>query len=156
MNRLFRGAAPALGLALSVSLQDPAYAQADLAPDSVAIGRVVDGFHSALAAGDSLAALDLLAPDVIVLEAGGAESRAEYHSHHLPADIAFARAVPSQRGGMRIRQAGTVAWVTSVAESEGTLEGRAIRTQGAELMVLARSPDGWRIRAIHWSSRRRP
>jgi predicted trehalose synthase len=81
-----------------MSLQDPAYAQADLAPDSVAIGRVVGGFHSALAAGDSNAALSLMAPDVIVLEAGGAESRAEYRSHHLAADIAFARAVPSRPG----------------------------------------------------------
>ncbi|MGH7510876.1 MAG: hypothetical protein ACREMZ_15595 [Gemmatimonadales bacterium] len=34
--------------------------------------------------------------------------------------------------------------------------GHAINTVGAEPMVLTREPDEWKIRAIHWSSRRRP
>jgi hypothetical protein len=39
----------------------------------------------------------------------------------------------------------------------GTFQGRAVDLLGSELMVLSRSPDGWRIRAIGWSSRaRRP
>ena len=54
-------------------------------------------FHAALAAGDSAAALALLAPDAVVLESGEVETRAEYAAHHLAADIEFSRAVPSQR-----------------------------------------------------------
>jgi hypothetical protein len=28
-----------------------------------------------------------------------------------------------------------------------------VNSAGAELMVLTRMPDGWRISAVHWSSR---
>jgi hypothetical protein len=37
------------------------------------------------------------------------------------------------------------------------MNGRAINSSGAELMVLVRTSSGWKISAIHWSSRaRRP
>lgn len=58
-------------------------------------------YHAALASGDSLAALALLADDVVVLESGSAESRSEYRSHHLASDIAFAQAVESVRSPVR-------------------------------------------------------
>ena len=72
------------------------------ASDSAAVVATVGRFHAALAAGDSAAALALLAPDVTILESGGVETRDEYRSHHLPGDIAFARAVKSERGPMRV------------------------------------------------------
>ncbi len=123
--------------------------------DSAAVATVVGQFHAALVRGDSAAALVLLAEDVIVLEAGTVETRAEYQQHHLPADIRFAQAVPSTRGLVRIVVAGDVAWITSSSETTGTFENRPISSVGAELMVLSRTAAGWRIRAIHWSSRRR-
>jgi cyclophilin family peptidyl-prolyl cis-trans isomerase/ketosteroid isomerase-like protein len=115
---------------------------------------VVDGFHAALAAGDSAGALALLAPDAIVLESGDLETRAEYAAHHLAADITFTKTVPSTRVTTQVYQEGDVAWVTSVTTSRGTYRDRPIASQGAELMVLSRTEAGWRIRAIHWSSRR--
>lgn len=123
--------------------------------DSAAVATVVGQFHDALVRGDSTAALGLLAEDAIVLEAGTVETRAEYRQHHLPADIRFAQAVPSTRGSVRIVVAGDVAWITSSSETTGTFENRPISSVGAELMVLSRTAAGWRIRAIHWSSRRR-
>lgn len=123
--------------------------------DSTAAATVVRQFHEALVRGDSDAALALLAEDVIVLEAGTIETRAEYRRDHLPADIRFAQAVPSTRGTARVVVAGDVAWITSSSESTGTFEDRPIRSAGAELMVLSRTAAGWRIRAIHWSSHRR-
>lgn len=78
------------------------------AADSIAVAKVVNDFHAALSTGDNAKALSLLAVDAVILESGGIESRAEYVSHHLPEDIAFAK-----RDGF------------------------------------------WRIRSIHWSSRRR-
>lgn len=123
--------------------------------DSAAVAMVVRQFHEALAHRDSAGALALLADDVVVLEAGGLESRAEYRSHHLPADMAFAAAVPRTPGPLRVTLAGDVAWVASTSETTGTFDGRAVNSAGAELVVLSRSPAGWRIRAIHWSSRRR-
>ena len=62
--------------------------------DSSDVAATVDRFHAALSAGDSTGALALLADDAVILESGGVETRDEYRSHHLPADIAFAQAVP--------------------------------------------------------------
>ncbi len=136
--------------ALAAALGSRAAAQSR---DSAAVAAAVERYHTALASGDSVAALALLAPDAVVLESGGQESLAEYRSHHLPADIGFARAVPSTRSAFRVVVAGDVAWVTSTSETRGEYRGRAINSRGAELMVLTRSEAGWLIRAIHWSSR---
>lgn len=132
-------------------------AVAPSAGDSAAVAAVVERFHEALTNGDSAAAVSLLAADATILESGGVETRAEYMSHHLPGDIAFARAIRSTRGPMQITVHGDAAWATSTSTTVGTYRDRAINSAGAELMVLSRSSDGWRIRAIHWSSRaRRP
>jgi ketosteroid isomerase-like protein len=114
---------------------------------------VVEQFHAALATGDSAGAMALLAPDAVVLEAGGTETRPEYAAHHLAADTEFARAVASRRTPLTVSVEGDVAWVAQASESAGTFRGRDIDSAGAELMVLTRSADGWRIRAFHWSSR---
>jgi ketosteroid isomerase-like protein len=124
--------------------------------DSAAVAQVVRRFHAALAAGDSAAALALLSPDVVVLESGGVETRDDYRAHHLPADIEFARAVPSTPGPMHVTVQGDVAWASSTSTTQGEFRGRTIDSAGAELMVLARTDGGgWTIRAIHWSSRAR-
>src|SRR5687768_7907692 len=72
-------------------------APAQVPSDSTAVVGVVDRYHQALAAGDSALALALLSPNAIIVESGGVESLREYRSHHLPADIAFARAVKANR-----------------------------------------------------------
>lgn len=108
-------------------------------------------FHQALQRGDHDAAMDLLAPDAEILEMGVREARAEYERQHLPADIEFARTVPTKRGATIVRQEGEVAWVSNVSVSEGTFRGRTIDSENAELMVLAKKDGRWKIRAIHWS-----
>jgi ketosteroid isomerase-like protein len=122
-------------------------------PDHAAVSAVVRGFHDALVRGDSTAALAFLAADVRVLETGGVESRDDYRSGHLAGDIAFAKAVPSTRSDLVVTINGDVAWVTSTSRTTGTYRDRQVNSAGAELMVLSRTPEGWRIRAIHWSSR---
>ena len=97
----------------------------------------------------------LLPPILHTLESGGIETREEYRSHHLPADIQFARAVPSQEGPLTVRVRGDVAWATSTSVTQGTYRDRQINSAGAELMVLTRTAGGWKIAAIHWSSRQR-
>ena len=123
--------------------------------DSAAVAGTVRRYHEALAASDSTAALALLAPGAVVLESGGMETVAEYRAHHLPADIEFARAIPEKRSAIQVRVAGDAAWAASTTTAQGTFRGREVNSSGAELMVLERTPDGWRIAAIHWSSRRR-
>jgi ketosteroid isomerase-like protein len=125
--------------------------------DSAAVVAVVAQFHRALSEGDSLGALALMAEDAVVLESGGIETRAEFRAHHLPADIEFARAVRYERTLRRVSVRGDVAWVSSASTAQGEFRGRTVNSAGAELMVLVRTPTGWKISAIHWSSRsRRP
>jgi ketosteroid isomerase-like protein len=127
------------------------------ASDSATAVATVRRYHELLAAGDSLGALGMLTDDAVVLESGGLETRAEYRSRHLPADIEFARAVRSERIVRHAAVRGDVAWVSSASSTQGEFRGRTVNSVGAELMVLVRTPTGWKISAIHWSSRsRRP
>jgi ketosteroid isomerase-like protein len=140
----------------AVAAQSPsAHALRNAPADSSAVAETVHRFHAALAAGDSLAAMNLLTPGVVVLESGDVETRAEYRSHHLAADIEFARSVRSEQGPIKVRVAGNAAWASSTSSTQGEFRGRAINSAGAELMVLVRTPAGWRIDAIHWSSHTR-
>ena len=126
--------------------------------DSAAVAAAAERFRSALARGDSATALDLLAPDLQVLESGELENRAQYRQHHLPADIEYAMALRSTHKVSAVVVHGNAAWVTSTSISQGTIKDRRINSAGAELLVLSRANPRapWRIRAIHWSSRRRP
>ena len=118
-----------------------------------AVVAVVDAYHGALAYGDSTAALALLADDVTILESGGVEDKEHYRSGHLAGDMRFAQAVPRERSEITVTVAGDVAWAWSTSTTQGRMGDREINSRGAELMVLSRIGDAWRIRAIHWSSR---
>ena len=120
--------------------------------DAHEVAASVERFHAALANGDAKTALNLLASDAVILESGYAESRTEYEHEHLPEDIKFAQAVRSARSDVHVEINGDTAWLTSHNKSEGTFEGKPVNSSGVELAVLTRTPDGWRIRAIHWSS----
>lgn len=125
--------------------------------DSSAVAQVVDRFHDALSRGDSATALSLLAPQATILESGGTETVAEYRSHHLAADIEFARAIRATRVPKSLIVRGDVAWMSSTSAAQGEFRGRPLNAAGAELVVLERIGGRWRIVAIHWSSRsRRP
>lgn len=121
--------------------------------DSVEVVAAIKGYHAALAAGDCTAAVALLVPDAVILESGGLETRAEYISHHLPGDIAFASAGQSEQGPIQVTVRGVTAWAVSTSTTRGEYRGRPINSAGAELMVLTRTPEGRRISAVHWSSR---
>lgn len=133
---------------------DHSIAAGVVAAEAAGAAATVDAFHAALKAGDTTAALTLLAPDVMIFEEGGAErSRDEYASHHLGSDAAFAaasEATVTRRSGWAD---GDVAWITSEGRTTGQFNGRAVDHLTAETMVLKRHADGWRIHHIHWSSR---
>ena len=120
--------------------------------DSGSVTTVVAAFHEALRVGNAKSAMELLAPDAIILESGGSETRDEYEKNHLAEDIAFSRTVTPTNSNPTLRIEGNTAWVSSTGRATGTFEGREVNSAGAELMVLTKSDAGWRIRAIHWSS----
>lgn len=120
--------------------------------DSAEAVATVARFHAALSSGDSATALRLLAPDALIVESGDVQTRAEYRSHHLPADIVFAAAVPSIRTVTQVSINGDVAWITATSSTKGTYHDRPVNSVGAELTVLSRTSSGWQIRSVHWSS----
>jgi ketosteroid isomerase-like protein len=121
------------------------------ASDSADVVAIVAKFHSALAAGDSTTALALLSADALILESGSVETRADYRTHHLAADIEFARGVPSTNTVTRVTVQGDAAWVVSTSVSQGQVNGRSVTSGGGEIMVLRRVTSGWLISAIHWA-----
>ncbi|HYC68007.1 nuclear transport factor 2 family protein [Brevundimonas sp.] len=127
---------------------------ARVAPAAGEAAAAVDAFHAALRAGDRDAALALLAEDALIFEAGGAErSKAEYASHHLEADAAFAAATEDAVTRRSGDVSGDVAWITSEGRTTGAFNGRPVDQITTETMLLRRHADGWRIQHIHWSSR---
>jgi hypothetical protein len=132
----------------------PADAQTDPVADSTFLVTAAL-FHSALERGDSAAAANLLASDLTVLEGGDVENRGQYLASHLSADIEFAKAVREERRVVDYSRQGNTSWIISRSIVTGIFRGKIINSTGAELMILGRTPGGWKIRAVHWSSARR-
>lgn len=143
-------AAPALAPATTVTESAPVARQ-----DSAAIVAVIHAFHDALHNRDTATVVRLLASNAQVAEGGGLETRAEYLSHHLPGDMAYAASIAREVTAMSVTVSGDMAWAMSTTHSTGTSGERTIDSNGVELMVLARQNGQWRISAVHWSSRRR-
>jgi uncharacterized protein (TIGR02246 family) len=117
---------------------------------------VVDGFHSALAKGDTKAAAALLADDALIFEEGEVErSKKEYAAHHLPADAAFSKVVASATTRRSGDSDGGVAWVATEGRLTGTYKGKPLDRLTTETMVLRRDSGGWKIVHVHWSSAKR-
>ena len=131
-------------------------APSDPAPsDAAQVATLVGDFHAALERGDSTKALALLAADVMILESGSMETLADYRAHHLPADIAFARAVKAKRAPRTVTVSGDVAYSTATSATVGTYKDKPVDALGAELIVARKVNGSWKIAAIHWSSRKR-
>lgn len=115
---------------------------------------VADAFHDALVAGDEAAVRRLLAPDVLILESGGAErSLEEYAAHHMAADMAFMAAVEARRLSRASGTLGDTAWVATERAVTGRYKGKDLALKSQETLVLHRGEDGeWRIVHVHWSS----
>jgi ketosteroid isomerase-like protein len=140
---------PALLLAIL-----PAALSAQHDPAEREVRAVVDSFTAALERGDSVRALAYLHPDLLVYEGGHAETLAEYRSHHLASDIAFLAATRSETLATHLQVMGESALWMSESRTRGTVRERQIDSRGAETFVLVRTPEGWKIRHIHWSSGR--
>ena len=119
--------------------------------------RVVDAFHAALKAGDTGKAASLMAPGVLVFEAGGAEtSKAAYAAQHLAADAAFEKTAVEEilrRTGAAV---GHSAWIATEGRVQARTGEKVTDRLTTETMILSRTADGWRIVHVHWSSHANP
>lgn len=128
--------------------------QLDVPADTEAAVAVAERFSDALASGDLETVEQLLAPDVLILETGGAErSREEYMGHHAISDAKFLKGIHRELLRRRARSAGDLVWIGSESELHAKKDGKPLVLLGTETMVLRQTPDGWRIAHIHWSSR---
>ena len=124
-----------------------------VAPAAQPAAAIVDRFHAALSRGDTASAASLLAEDALIFEAGGVErGKAEYASHHLASDAAFAKAVPAARNRRSGHAIGTMAWIATEGRTSGTYNGKPVDRVTAETMVLQKVGRNWKIVHIHWSS----
>lgn len=158
-------AALALGAATTASAQTkPAHAhppqasssqpQLDVPAAAQAAVAVAERFSKALSSGDLDTVEALLAPEVLILESGGAErSREEYLGHHAISDAKFLKDAHRQLVRRRARAAGDLAWIGSESELHAKKDGKPLVLLSTETMVLKEMPEGWRIVHIHWSSR---
>ena len=146
---------PQLALAAALcALPARGSAQHALTDSSAAIAAV-ERFHAALAAQDSVGAVSLLANDVVVLESGVVQTRSEYLSHHLGADMRAMQGSKGVRTVVQVRLVGAAAYIVSKTLTPASGAEGSTASESAELMVLSKAGSGWSIRAVHWSSRRR-
>jgi ketosteroid isomerase-like protein len=115
----------------------------------------LQAFYAAMKTGDTAAAMAQIAPDAVFVESGKLETRAEYEMNHLPADIDFEKQITGKRSPWQVKTQGDTAWVIATTEYDGTVDGAPLNFVSAQLAVLTRADNEWKIRSIHWSSRRR-
>lgn len=116
--------------------------------------ETLGAFHAALAVGDKIKAVALLAPDVAIHESGHVErSRAEYASRHLADDIGFAKTTTRAVLRQSERIDGKVAVIWSETETKGSYGGKDILMSGLETAVLEKKDGSWNIVHLHWSAR---
>lgn len=126
----------------------------DVPAPAQSAAETAERFNRALKAGDMKGVEALLAPDVLILESGGAErSRQEYLSHHAISDAAFLKDTHSQLLRRTARRDGDTVWIGSESELHASKDGKPLTLLSTETMILRQTGDDWRIVHIHWSSR---
>ena len=145
--------AAALACAALVLACRTADAQATARATEAEVRRVVTGFSAALQSGDTARAMGYLHPDLVVYEEGTAENREHYRTHHLAADIAFLAQVRPADAHDQLTVSGQMALYLREYRMRGTWRGKPVDSAGVVTLVLIRTPRGWKIRHIHWSSR---
>jgi ketosteroid isomerase-like protein len=71
----------------------------------------------------------------------------------LGEDAKFLKAVNHRLLSRTGDAVGDLAWVASEASLSGDVSGKSVNVISTETMVLRKTPAGWRIVHIHWSSR---
>jgi ketosteroid isomerase-like protein len=117
------------------------------------VAAVLESFYGAIKRGDAKAAMSVIASDALFIESGNLETRAQYEMNHLPSDIDFEKQVTGKRDPLRITFAGDTAWVIATTTYDGKFDDAPVSFVSAQLMVLTKDEDAWKIRSIHWSSR---
>jgi ketosteroid isomerase-like protein len=138
-----------LSTILAVSSTSAALAQEHEHPASMVAAQLGD----AIAAGDVDTLRLLLTPDVLIFESGGVESSlAEYEGHHMPADMAFMKAMEREVMSRHVFNSGDSATVVTRSHVHGMYKEQDIDLISTETLVMKKMGGQWQIVHIHWSS----
>lgn len=121
--------------------------------DEEKLVQVLNDFRTAIISNDSEKAAALLTDDARILESGGIETKEEYLSHHFHSDGKFLSAMEREVRSQEVKSSENTAWISTVSHMSGTYNERDIGINSAELAVLVKTENGWKISAVHWSSR---
>ena len=119
------------------------------------VRNTLESFYAAMKNADNAGAMSTIAEDAVFVESGRLETREEYEKNHLPADISFEKQVSGKRGEWQITIKDDTAWAIALTEYDGIFDGAPVAFTSGQLAVLSRDAGTWKIRSIHWSSRRR-
>lgn len=121
--------------------------------DSAAVVQVLERFREAIINNNREKASDLLTEDARILESGGIETKEEYLSHHFHSDGKFLSAMEREVQSQKVETNESTAWVSTASRMHGTYDDGDISINSAELAVLVKTEQGWKISSVHWSSR---
>ena len=141
---------------LILLLASPSLADQDGPPAPADVAR---GYFEAIARKDLDAAGALFAERSSVFEAGGQEGDwARYRAHHIGAELDAIERFDASLGEPEeeVGGGGAMAFVAWPIEYHIVLrDGREIDSRGTVTFVFVRSDEGYLIRHLHWSSRRK-
>ena len=141
-------------LAFGVALLVVGAADAAQTNNTEAASKVVEQFHAALKAGNADSAVALLSATALIYESGYAETREDYISHHLAADIAFAKDTQRTVKSTQKQCDESMCVLMQSSETTGTFKGKKVNSVSQETTVLRREGDTWKIKHVHWSSQK--
>lgn len=153
----------ATSLFLSGLLAAPTFAQSTPAAPAQAATqaaqndatRLVDGFMAALANGQLEAARQAMTPDAVVMANGTVLGlRDGYIDGAAKGDAAAMKSVRSRELLHRDSRVGAqLGWVVSEKRMIGEGAGQLRTMVLTETILVTKTPSGWKISGIHWSSR---
>jgi len=148
----------ASSLLLAIDAGRPLLAQSSapvlsIAPEANAAVQVVDGFMAKLSSGDLAFAEKFLEPGVVVISNGIIYgSRSDYLNGPAKTDALYLQKSRRQLLRRQARAGASFAWVISEKALSPQAPGKSATQLISETMLLVKTPAGWKITHIHWSS----
>lgn len=151
MTRLWMGLVALLLAGAAMAAPAP-----ETTDDAGAIKAVLAAYKTALERRDLTGVEALFAERNEVIESGKVEGTyADYVTHHIGPELGHIQRFTFEDYAVTVEQAGAIAWATETYRYTIVLPDRAepIVRQGVATTVLERQDGGWKIRAMHSSSR---
>ncbi|MEO8000791.1 MAG: nuclear transport factor 2 family protein [Arenimonas sp.] len=150
---LAQSSIPAATIGNGKQIDKPSAPVLSIAPEANAAVQVVDSFMAKLASGDLSAAEKFLDPGLVVISNGIIQgSRSDYLNGPAKTDAAYLQKNRRQLLRRQARADTSFAWVISEKALFPQNAGKSTTQLVSETMLLAKTPAGWKIMHIHWSS----